>query len=66
MCWSKSHIRERIVENEATVRAAQTRTCVIQDKLALIAAVGLGKNFEIITLAASAPDLVNDNYFYFI
>ena len=41
-------------ENEATVRAAQAQTCVIQDTQVLIAAVGLGRNLKTIPIAAPA------------
>ncbi len=55
-----NHVLEQIThsredwENEATVRAAQTQTCVIQDTQALIAAVGLGKSLKPIPNAAPA------------
>lgn len=39
-------------ENEATVRAAATQTCVIADTQALIAAVGLGKSLKSMPVAA--------------
>nr|SVE94632.1 EOG090X0JK2 [Simocephalus serrulatus] len=41
-------------ENEATVRAAATQTCVIADTQALIAAVGLGKSLKTMPVAAPA------------
>ena len=36
------------------MRAAHSQTCVIQDIQALIAAVGLGKSFKTIPIAAPA------------